>query len=51
MDRRKYANASKNQLKPNIFNRSLALEACIDGLYDYFLQNNQLTQSEPSKKD
>ena len=35
-DRNKYVDALKKQLEPNIFNHSLALEACMGGLYDYF---------------
>jgi predicted hydrolase (HD superfamily) len=50
MDRQKYVDALKKQLEPNIFNHSLALEACMGGLYDYFSQNNQLT-NEPISKD
>ncbi|MEK7597742.1 MAG: phosphohydrolase [Patescibacteria group bacterium] len=50
MDRQKYVDALKKQLEPNIFNHSLALEACMAGLYDYFAQNNQLS-NEPSKEE
>lgn len=50
MDRQKYVDALKKQLEPNIFNHSLALEACMGSLYDYFAQNNQLT-NEPITKD
>ncbi|MCR4276920.1 MAG: phosphohydrolase [Candidatus Roizmanbacteria bacterium] len=50
MDRQKYLDALKKQLELNIFNHSLALEACMAGLYDYFSQNNQLT-NEPITKD
>jgi len=49
-DRQKYVDALKKQLEPNVFNHSLALEACMGGLYDYFAQNNQLT-NEPITKD
>lgn len=51
MDRQKYVDALKKQLEPNVFNHSLALEACMGGLYDYYKLSNQLTQSEPSKED
>ena len=51
MDRQKYTDALKKQLEPNIYNHSLALEACMGGLYDYFQQNNLLTSNEPSKDD
>lgn len=51
MDRQKYFNAVKKQLEPNIFNHSLALEACMAGLYNFLLTNNGLTNNEPSKED
>ena len=51
MDRQKYFEAVKKQLEPNIFNHSLALEACMAGLYDYFAQNNQLTNESITKED
>ncbi len=51
MDRQKYVDTLKKQLEPNIFNHSLALEACMGGLYDYFSMNYQLSNSEPSKDD
>lgn len=50
-DRQKYVEALKKQLEPNIFNHSLALEACMGGLYDYFKLNNQLTNDEPPKDE
>ncbi len=50
IDRNKYIDALKKQLELNIFNHSLALEACMAGLYDYFAQNNQLT-NEPITKE
>ena len=50
-DRQKYVEAIKKQLEPNIFNHSLALEACMEGLYDYFSINHQLTNNEPSKEE
>jgi len=51
MDRQKYVDALKKQLEPNIFNHSLALEACMAGLYDYFAQNNQLTNDQATKEE
>jgi hypothetical protein len=51
MDRQKYADALKKQLEPNIFNHSLALEACMSGLYEYFKINNLLTPNDPPKVD
>lgn len=50
IDRNKYVEALKKQLENNIYNHSLALESCMGGLYDYFSQNNQLT-NEPITKD
>ncbi|PIZ68040.1 hypothetical protein COY12_00805 [Candidatus Roizmanbacteria bacterium CG_4_10_14_0_2_um_filter_33_96] len=50
-DRQKYAEALKKQLEPNIFNHSLALEACMGGLYDYYVANNLLTSNDPPKED
>lgn len=43
MDRQKYIDALKNQLEDNVFKHSLALEACMGGLYDYFQQQNPST--------
>lgn len=51
MDRQKYVDALKKQLEPNIFNHSLALEACMGGLYDYFTANNLLTPNDLPKED
>lgn len=51
MDRNKYLNAVKNSLEPNIFYHSLALEACMGGIYDYLKNNNLLKPNEPSKED
>lgn len=50
-DRRKYLEAVQKQLEPNIFKHSLALEACMGGLYDYYNNNGQLTADEPTKND
>ncbi|MDO8658054.1 MAG: phosphohydrolase [Candidatus Levybacteria bacterium] len=50
-DRQKYIDAAKAQLEPNIFNHSLALEACMSGVYDYLHSNGLLSQNEPDKED
>jgi hypothetical protein len=50
-ERQKYADALKKQLEPNIYNHSLALEACMGGLYDYFSQNDQLTNESIAKDE
>ena len=46
-----YLNAVKAQLEQNIFRHSLALEACMGGLYDYFSGQNLLGANEPPKDD
>jgi len=51
MDRQKYVDALKKQLEPNVFNHSLALEACMGGLFDYFQQNDQLVNDRATKDD
>lgn len=51
LDREKYLEAVQKQLETNIFYHSLALEACMGGLYDYFQSNNLLTSDEPSRED
>jgi len=50
-DREKYLQAVKAQLEPNIFKHSLALEACMNGIYDYLQSQGQLGQNEPPKED
>ncbi len=47
----KFNDAVKAQLDQKIYTHSLALVACMGGLYDYFSQNNLLTEDEPSKDD
>ncbi len=34
-NREKFAQAAQKELEPNIYKHSLALEACLEGLYDY----------------
>jgi uncharacterized protein len=51
MDRQKFYDTAKTNLEPNIFNHSLALEACMLGLYDYFSANNLLGASEPTREE
>jgi len=50
-DRDKYLDAAKSILERNIFNHSLALEACMGGIYDYLKQNNQLNATYPKKEE
>lgn len=49
--REKFNQAVKSQLDEKIYKHSLALEACMGGLYDYFSVNNLLESSEPPKED
>lgn len=46
-----YFSAVKTQLDEKIFVHSLALQACMGGLYDYFSANNLLSANEPIKED
>lgn len=50
-DRQKYLEAVKAQLELNIFYHSLALEACLAGLYDYLSSQGQLGENEPGRED
>ena len=47
MERIKYLEAVKMQVEPKIFTHSLALEACMEGLYNYFKTENKLNIDEP----
>lgn len=49
--RQKYLEALKQQLEPNIFKHSLALEACMEGIYLYLEKINGLTSLEPKKEE
>lgn len=51
IDRQKYLAAVKTQLEPNIFYHSLALEACMAGIYDYLKLQNRLSADEPSREE
>ncbi|MPM64539.1 hypothetical protein SDC9_111426 [bioreactor metagenome] len=51
MNRNKYLVAVKNSLETNILYHSLALEACMGGIYDYLKNNNLLKSNELSKED
>jgi len=50
-DRQSYLNAVKSQLETNIFYHSLALEACMGGIYDYLKTNGLLNDQEPSREE
>jgi len=45
-DRQKYLEALKKQLEDNVFKHSLALEACMGGIYDYLIQVGELRVNE-----
>ncbi|PIP85554.1 phosphohydrolase [Candidatus Collierbacteria bacterium CG22_combo_CG10-13_8_21_14_all_43_12] len=47
----KYLEAVKTQLDKKIYTHSLALQACMGGLYDYFSENKLLGADEPSKEE
>jgi len=51
MNRLLYLEAVKNSLEKNIFYHSLALEACMGGIYEYLKENNLLKNNEFSKED
>jgi predicted hydrolase (HD superfamily) len=51
MNRESFLNAVQNSLEKNIFYHSLALEACMGGIYDYLKNNNLLKSDELSKED
>lgn len=46
-----YLASIEKQLEPNIVKHSLALEACMGGIYDYLLTQGQLRQDELPKAD
>ncbi|MFA5894756.1 MAG: phosphohydrolase [Candidatus Shapirobacteria bacterium] len=49
-DRTKFDAAVKDRLEQNIYFHSLSLEACMGGLFDYFKDNNLLTENDPAKE-
>lgn len=51
MERQKYFEVVKNSLEQNIFYHSLALEACMGGIYNYLQVNNLLKDKELPKED
>jgi uncharacterized protein len=51
MNREVYLEAVKKSLETNIFYHSLALEACLGGIYDYLKNNNLLKPNELPKED
>ncbi|MFA5024915.1 MAG: hypothetical protein WC503_00200 [Candidatus Shapirobacteria bacterium] len=51
MDRQPYYEAVKSNLETNILFHSLALEACLGGIYDYLKSQNQLEAGEPAREE
>lgn len=50
-NRLQFLEALQKQIEPNILNHSLAVEACMDGIYEYLASQKQLTSTEPPKED
>ncbi len=50
-DRGKYLEGVKAQVDQNIVYHSLALEACMAGIFDFLQSKNQLTGNEPGRDD
>jgi len=46
-----YRSALKTQLEEKIFLHSIALEACMGGLFDYFSSHHLLLENEPKKEE
>jgi len=51
MDRNIFLTAVQNSLEKNIFYHSLALEACMGGIYDYLKSQDQLDTNEPTHEE
>ena len=51
MDRQNFQDAVEKTLEKNIYYHSLALEACMGGIYDYLKENNLLNSNELSRDD
>ncbi len=50
-ERQKYFEAVKLQLETNMLFHSLALEACMGGIYDYLKSQGQISDREPKRED
>lgn len=46
-----YLEAMKKQLEPNIIAHSLAVEACMNGIYEHLEKEGQLSPDDPSKNE
>lgn len=51
LNRDQFEKAVKAELEPNIFNHSLAVEACMGAIYDFFLENNLLGPDEETREE
>jgi len=51
MDKQLYIDAIQKQLEPNIFHHSLAVAACLSGIYEYLASQNQLGEEELKKEE
>lgn len=49
--REKYLEAIRGRVENNIFLHSLALEACMGGIYDYLVGQGRIGESEPERAD
>ena len=49
-NREKYLEVLSKQLEPNIVKHSLAVEACMSGIYDYLSDQGKLGAEEPEKE-
>jgi predicted hydrolase (HD superfamily) len=50
-NRQQFFEALQKQIEPNILNHSLAVEACMDGIFEYLASQQQLGSGEPPKED
>ena len=50
-EHQKYLEAVKSQVENNIFLHSLALEACMGGIYDHLKSQGQIGEGEPSREE
>lgn len=51
MERIDYVSAITKQLEPNIVRHSFAVEACMEGIYNYLETQGRITPEEPQKSD
>ena len=50
-NRTKYAKAAEKALEPNIYKHSLAVESCMDGLYEHLKKEGRTVRELGSKED